>query len=133
MKKKWFISKDSDYYKDNEEAIKLESCPDGGELCKMQMLFMNQHLLEAHKFLENKDYIRAVESIKISFNSTFDLKEQKCKACTDLFRETIFDSLNQVISDLKGITTGIFARKNLKPDLTAAQLLLQEMQEKMKL
>lgn len=132
MKKRWFISKDSDYFKDHEDIIELESCPYEGEFCKPLLPIINKNLLEARKYVENKDYIRAVESLRNSFNFTFDLKEQKCKACIKLFQEVISDRLIQLIAELQEMTTGLFANKSFKPDLAEAQQVLQEMKGKMK-
>jgi len=130
MKKKWFISKDTDYYRDNEDAIELENCPAGGDLCKSQMAFMNKNLISARKLIENKEYTRAVISIKDSFDSTFELKEKQCQACADLFRKTISNKLDQLILDLDEMTNGFMGIKSYQSDLNVAKRLLQDMKDR---
>jgi len=129
MKKRWFISKDSEYFKENEDTIKLENCPAGGEFCQLQMGFMNKNLLLAHKFVENKEFSRAVTLIKESYESTFDLKEEQCQKCAILFRDSILNILNNIIQDLEAMTKGIFS-KGYQSDLLHAKRVLQFLKDK---
>ena len=129
MKKKHIISSDSDYFQDKEDVIKLESCPNGGNVCRSQMEFMNSNLLLARKFVENKEYSQALDLIKEAFHSTFDLKEGQCQVCAKFFRDTIINSLEVIVKDITKMGKGIFGFRNYKPDLIMAEKLLEELKQ----
>jgi hypothetical protein len=127
--KSLIFSKDSDYFKDNEDIIKLEYCKDKGESCNSQMKMMNSNLLLARKLIEQKEYSRALQEIKLAFTSTYQIKPEHCQKCAELFRDTILNSLKKIISDLKKLTSGFFAKKNYKFDLQEAENLLRELEK----
>lgn len=124
--KKRLITRDDDYFKNNEESIKLEHCADKGEKCRVQMVIMNENLLLARKMIENKEFTRSVEVIRKAFESTYMLKEKQCQGCAELFRNFIAQSLNQLVDDLEQLTTGFLASKKYVSDLENARKLLQE-------
>lgn len=128
MKKRRIIERDSDYFQDNEDAIKLESCANGGNACRSQMILMNKHLLLSRKLIENKEYNRALNEIKEAFETTFDLKEEQCQKCAQLFRDTIINSLETIISDLTKMSKRVFGFRNFESDLEMAKMLLQKLQ-----
>lgn len=123
------FSKDSDYFSDNEQIIRLEYCKDKGEACNSQMKTMNGNLLLARKFIEKKEYTRALHEIKQAFTSTYQIKPDQCQKCAQLFRDTIIGTLKQLITDLKKMTSGLFARKTYKFDLQEAEKLLLDLEE----
>lgn len=129
MKKRRFISKDSDFFKDQEESIKLEHCPDGGQKCKVQMATMNEHLLLTRKLIENKEFSRGTEVIKKAFDTTFDLKDKQCQGCAELFRSFITQTVHTCINELEELTTGFLANKRYKSDLENARTLLLELKK----
>lgn len=122
------FSKDSEYFKDNEAIIRLEYCKDKGDACNSQMKTMNGNLLLARKLIEKKEYTRALQEIKYAYNSTYLIKPEQCQKCAQLFRDTIINSLKQLITDLKKMTSGLFARKVYKFDLQEAEKLLQDLE-----
>ena len=126
LKKRQFISKDNDYFKDGEETIKLEHCADGGIACKLQMMLMNEDLMIARKLIENKEFTRAAQHIKQAFDSTWALKDNRCQGCAALFRNSVFAVLDNLISDLEDMTRGFFGSKKYRRDLERAVLLKQE-------
>jgi hypothetical protein len=126
LKKRHFVSKDNDYFKDGDEAIKLEHCADGGKVCKLQMMLMNEDLLIARKLIENKEFTRAAQHIKNAFDSTWSLKDDRCQGCAALFRNSVFAVLDHLISDLEDMTKGFFGTKKYSKDLERVQLLKQD-------
>jgi hypothetical protein len=132
MVKKRLIAKDSDYFRDSEETIKLEYCPSGGNTCRLQMTFMNEKLLLARKFAENKEPAKAVDAIKEAFDSTYDLVADQCQVCARLFRETITESLNLLIREQDEMRKGFFRKRRTNIELRLAINMLQEMLEKNK-
>ena len=126
MKKGRLVLRDSDYFQDGEDAIKLEHCADGGNTCRSQMMVMNENLLLARKFIENKEFSRGVEVIRKAFDSTFDLKEDKCQSCSKFFRLSITNSLTHVVHDLEEMNSGLFRSRLHQAEITAAIKMLKE-------
>lgn len=131
MAKKRLIIKDSEYFHDNEDTIKLNFCPNDGEHCKGQMAYMNNRLLLTRKLVENKEYTRAIESLNEAFDSTYDLGEAQCQPCAQLFRESIVKTLEHLVSDLDEMTKGLFRKKTFIADLVLARRIMQELREKL--
>jgi len=130
MKKRGFIQSDSDYFHDSEDHIKLDFCAEGGNKCRNQMALMNEDLLLARRLIENKEFTRGIKLIEEAYNSTFELKEQQCLGCADLFRATITHSLNTMIQDLEQMTKGFLGSKKFLPEVERAKKVLQELKEK---
>lgn len=125
MKKTKIVVKDSDYFNDEEDVIKLESCNGGGDICTMQMRVMNDNLILARKFIEKKEYTNALEEIRKAYVSTNELKNMPCLKCADLFRDIILKSLEKIVADLKKLTSGFWGNKNYLFDLSEAEKLLE--------
>lgn len=120
---------ESDYFNDKEGVIQLqpESCSIKGVECKPVIDTINKSLALSLKFIEKKEYTRALSEIKVSHASTFTLTNGTCLACARLFRQIVEERLELIITDLKKMTTGLFARKSLKYDLEEAQKLYSEL------
>lgn len=131
MKKRPFISTDSDYFKYNEEVIKVESCPKGQTDCDEQLTMINRSLVLARKFKEDKLYTRAIASIREAFDATFTIKPQECFRCGKFLRGTIINTLEYTIQELKDLTGGLFGNRNYKSDLKEAESLLEELKNRM--
>jgi len=126
MKKRRLVLRDSDYFQDGEDAIKLEYCADGGNTCRSQMAVMNENLLLARKFIENKEFSRGVEVIRKAFDSTFDLKDDKCQSCSKFFRLSITNSLTHIVHDLEEMNSGLFRSRLHQAEITTAVKMLKE-------
>lgn len=129
--KKWLIAEDSDYFKDDEDAIKLEKCPQGGHACRKEMASMNESLQKARVYNENKEHIQGFILYKEAFDATFNIKEVECQICAVFFRNTILTSLNKVIVDLEKLSKGWFAKKRYKQELILLKESLKELQIRM--
>jgi hypothetical protein len=123
------FSKDNEYFSDNEEFIKLDYCKDKGEVCNSQMKLINGNMLLSRKFIEKKEYTQALQELKKAYYTTFEIKPDHCQKCALLFRDTLLRSLKEIITDLKKMTSGLFARKNYRFDLQEAEKLLLELEE----
>lgn len=125
--KNWFIGKDSDYFQDNLEGIELENCPRGGLSCKVQLALMNELLIKARKYIESKEYKAAFLLFEEAFNFSFDIKPIHCQNCTNLFRNTILNSMSLAIFDLERMTHGLFTKKKYTSYLVYAKTLIEEL------
>lgn len=126
---KHIISKDSDYFHDDEEIIKLESCLDG-QVCRKDLSEINKNLLLSRKFIERKEFNRALDVIKEAFDSTYNLKEEHCQKCARFFRETIVNSLDNTVSDIRKMNKGFFRYRNYSAVLEIAEKMLNEISSK---
>jgi hypothetical protein len=125
MKRTRIVLKDSDYFRDNEDVIKLEFCKNEGDACKVQMRLMNDSLVLARKFIEKKEYKNALQEIKNAYFSTSELQDLQCLKCADLFRDIILKSLEKIVTDLKKLTRGFWGNKNYLFDLSEAEKLYE--------
>lgn len=122
------ISSDSEYFKDDEDIIQIGNCDDNTVICSKQLKYINLNLLLVRKFVEKKEYPAALNEIKKAFLTTSQINQEKCKKCGDIIRSVILNTLNNTITDLRKMTTGFFANKNYKFDLTMAEQLLRELE-----
>lgn len=129
MKRKHFISSDKEYFEDKNDIISLESCLNGGIGCKAQLKAVNENLRLVHRLIEDKKHPHAINIIKETYNSTFEIKEERCQKCAGLFRETIVNSLNFIILDLSQLSQGILGDNIYKTDLDVAKKVLRELTE----
>lgn len=127
MKSNFLFRGDNEYFNDKEAFIKLEYCKEDGESCSSQLNAVNKNLVLARKLIEEKEYSKALQEINSAFNITYEIERPGCQKCAKLFRNTILNSLKQIIDDLKKTTSGIFAKKSLKPDLLLAEELFEKL------
>lgn len=127
MRRAKIALKDSEYFRDDEDIIKLESCKNDGDACQMQMRLMNDSLVLARKFIEKKEYTNALQEYRKAYLSTHELRKMPCLKCADLFRDVITKSLEKIVSELKRMTRGFWGNKNYLFDLSEAEKLLETM------
>lgn len=119
-------------HEDNQEVIELLHCPRGGGKCVEQRKSMNEYLISARDFFASKDYSRGLLVLKSAYMTTFNLDNDPCVKCADLFRNHIIESCEEKVNELKRMSTGLFKRKKFIPELEAASVLLKEMKNESK-
>jgi hypothetical protein len=120
---KHIVLKDSEYFHDEEAIIKLESCLDG-QVCRKDLSEINKNLLLSRNFVERKEYNRALDVIKEAFDTTYNLKEDHCQKCARFFRETIINSLDRTVADLRKMNKGFFRYRDYSTVLEMAEKML---------
>lgn len=114
---------------DNYDKIELVKCPRGGKNCSSQLSDINQIFLESNNYKHNKEYQMSIEQLKNAFRKTYELKESKCEKCARLFRSTIIDSLENMHTELRILTSGRFRSKRFKGSYLMAKKTLNDLKK----
>lgn len=130
MKKHPIVSRERDYYHDEEEYLQLESCPGGGTKCLSQRAVINECMRLSRIYIENKNYTEVVSILMKAFESTFDLNFEPCNRCGLFFRNLIFNSLKKTETELEKMNSGFFRKKRYVYNLTQVRKTLEEMEKK---
>jgi hypothetical protein len=130
MKRKQFIMRKTDYFRNDTDIIQLESCPYMKDYCRTVLPLLNDNLLLSRKFTENKEYPGAVDLLKDAFETVLDLRNDECQKCVAFFKETILRYLENIVSDLHSMTKGFFGNKNYIYDLQYAESIFDELKSK---
>lgn len=113
----------------NSESIQLESCPQGGFLCVEQLSLINKKMSTSRQYWTNKEFVQAIEELKIAYRKTFEINQSTCIQCADLFRATIRKSMEAIQKDLQDMTSGLFKAKRYQPSLEMVSAALKEITE----
>lgn len=117
------FSEDSKDYK-----ITLEKCPNGGFHCQEILKLINDLFSSADQCIANKEYFKALELKEKAFITTSSIKNEKCLPCGNLFRQMIYESVQENSRDLEKMTTGIFKKKKYLPHLRKSREILANME-----
>lgn len=123
-----FIKEESEYF-DIREIIKLEQCLQGGSNCFDAREVMNSLLVEARTHLGNKDFIKALKSLKDAYSQTLILKDEPCCRCAGLFHEVICNTAGNMVHELEKMNQGWFKKKRYSSELVTARALLAEIKK----
>jgi hypothetical protein len=118
---------DYDYLNDKQNKIEFVKCPKKEMKCKEQLTVINKIYIDTEFYRREKDYKSSIETLKNAFYITTELTEKPCTKCAEVFRATVIDSLENIHSELKNITTGIFGNKKYQSSLTLSQNALNEL------
>lgn len=111
--------------------IELVKCPRGGFNCASQLSEINNFYQESDQYRTNKEYQQAIFLLKDAFDKTFELQQETCLKCAELFRLEIISSLENMMKDMKGMKFSIFKKKNRYEESNLlAQATLKEFTEK---
>jgi len=131
--KRWEFSKvkaGTKFSRNSVEAIHLESCPQGGDNCKTHRAVINECLKNSFDCFVNSHYEKSIDELKTAFEQTYDMENETCIKCAELFRLRITSSLEQIQSELQQMTTGFFKSKRHKPSLEYATTVINELKGK---
>jgi hypothetical protein len=118
---------DHEYLNDNQNKFELVKCPGEGMKCKEQLLVINKIYVDSEFFRREKDFKNSIETLKNAFYITTELSEKPCTKCAEVFRATVIDSLENIHSELKTTTSGIFGNKKYQSSLIFAENVLSEL------
>jgi hypothetical protein len=124
----WLSAIDSVYLNDKQDKFELLKCPRNDMNCKEQVSAINKIYVDAEFFRREKDYYNAIETYKHAFYITTELTDFPCTKCAEVFRATIVESLENICTELKKITSGFLANKKYRPSLTKVENVLIELQ-----
>lgn len=118
---------DSEYLNTGQNKIELVGCKYNEKNCESVINAINNGYNEALSFREDKDFPRAINVLKNTFNKTFEIQEAKCLKCSNFFRTVITNNLEDIHGELKKMSTGIFKAKRFIPSYVLASEVLDEL------
>ncbi|HKJ78836.1 MAG TPA: hypothetical protein VKA10_04850, partial [Prolixibacteraceae bacterium] len=87
-------------------------CPRGGFNCKTTLSEINEYYTLSDAYRQDKEYQQSISQLKNAFDETFNLQQQTCLKCTEMFRSEIIASLNKIKDDMDRMSQGLFKKKN---------------------
>lgn len=122
-------AKEGKYFKDKEGFIEVESCPIGLMFCTEHLDLINKKMRFSRSHWLNKNYLQAIEELKLAYNKTTEINQTSCAQCVSFFRSTITKSMEAIHEDLHDMTTGFFRSKRFQSDYELADQVLKEFKE----
>ena len=104
-------AENTEYYYNAQSKIELLSCPNNKSICQEHLAVVNKCYIESEQAIRDKDYPKAIESLKDAFYKTTELVDISCLNCAKLFRSTIIESVEDLHTELEKMTSGFFGRK----------------------
>lgn len=120
---------DCHYFNDSEGFIEMESCPIEATICIEPLALINEKMRISRTHLLDKNYLQAIEELKIAYHKTTELNQDSCLQCAKLFRSTITKSMEAIHEDLQKMTTGFFKAKRFNSSLELAASVLTEFKQ----
>jgi len=94
--------------------IELLSCHLNSQRCSHHLTEINRSYAQANNYRLEKDYFNSIRSLKSAFKIATELKETTCLNCASFFQSTLTESLENINSELKSMSTGLFAKKKYR-------------------
>ncbi len=117
---------EADYLNNTQNKIELVGCKYDEKKCEPVIAAINDGYNEAARLRDDKEFVRAINVLKSTFNRTFDIRDKKCSKCSDFFRTVITDNLVDMHSELKKMSTGIFKSKRFIASYVMAGEVLED-------
>lgn len=112
-----------------ESKFELLSCKRDGVSCQNHLLYINKSYIKSDRYYQNKEYFKSVEALDKAFKTTFKLDNSTCKKCAEMFRSTIIRSLEEIHTELHGMSSGLFRKKQYKSSYIMAGNVLQSLKQ----
>ncbi|HKI89650.1 MAG TPA: hypothetical protein VKA38_11530 [Draconibacterium sp.] len=117
---------DDEYFNDKQEKFELVSCPIHEKFCKELRPSINEDYLISQHFQLDKNYQKSIESLNSAYNKTLVLTDPACAGCSDFFRTTIKQSIEEVKNEHKKISVGLFNYKRYRLSSIQLETVLKE-------
>jgi hypothetical protein len=111
---------------DNVHNIELVSCPLREIICNVHLTAINDNIIESEKYRKEKDYNKSIDTLKSAFQRSTELLNHPCTSCAHHFRAKIYESLENINSELEKKSKGLFSRKKYKSSYLKAKRVLRE-------
>ena len=111
----------------NSNKIELVSCPRNGVKCKNHLAAINEDYSESSIYHQNREYQKSIEALNNAFTKTFELKEDTCTKCANMFRSTIIQSLEDIHLELHSMSKGLFKTKRYQSSYILAGNVLNNL------
>lgn len=119
----------NDGWNNEEKKFEMVSCSINGKNCKNHLSEINNSFLICNQSNQNKDFHNAIEALKKGFYKSCELNDPICLGCSNLFRSTITQSLENIHNELENISGGIFGAKRYFKSYLKAYDTLYELKQ----
>lgn len=110
--------------------IETVNCPLKEMMCEVHHSAINKSFLEFEKYRKEKDFKSSIETLQSAFHRTIELMDHPCTNCAQQLRSSIFESLENIHSELEKMTKGFFGKKLFKSSYLRADNVLKEFKTK---
>lgn len=118
---------DADYFNGEQNKIELVSCKANGHRCKSHLQIINESWSESIRLRRDKDYAKSVETLKHAYYATFDLNQDTCVKCAELFRTIILESIEGTYKELDRLSKSFFRKKHFQYSYKVVGDILEEL------
>ena len=109
-----------------QDKIELVSCPNKDVICKEHLAVVNNCYVISDQHRKDKNFNLSIEELKSAFYKTTELNELPCSKCAALFRSAITESLEEINTELKKMSSGFFGSKRYQSSLLLSESVLKE-------
>lgn len=121
--------KNAHFKNEKKKKFELVSCPLNGLYCKNIVAAMNKDYVESEAAHLNKEYDKSLDALKNAYNKTMELPESPCSSCASNFRSAINDSVENIHSELKSMSKGLFSTNRYQSSCEKAEQVLNEFKD----
>lgn len=110
--------------------FELIYCPRNGKNCKDHLNEINKKYIDSDYYYQNKEYQESIAALNNAFQKTYELNQETCANCARTFRNTIFQTLQNIHVELYDMTNGLFKNKRYNASYVLAENVLNEFKRK---
>lgn len=110
-----------------ENKIELVCCKEVNNKCTSILASINEGFRESAQYRNDKNFIQAIAVLKKVYLLTFNFTEITCFKCGELFRSTIIESMENIRTDLKSCSKGLFKRNDFQSSIEFTEDVIQEL------
>lgn len=124
-------NENGDSNKTKYSKFELLDCHQNCKNCKTVLAEINRLYAESEQYQLDKEYQFSILALERAFNKTTELVEPSEQKCTQLFRLTIVESLENIHRELKKMTAGFFRKNRYKASYQLAEKTLNDLKKKL--
>ncbi|HZL10000.1 MAG TPA: hypothetical protein VFC65_08385 [Prolixibacteraceae bacterium] len=99
------------------------------ENCQINLSSFNKSYRISQKYIQNKDYLRSIEELKITYTRINNLDLAYCSKCAEVFRSTIIQSLEVIQEDLQKMGSGFLRSQKYASSYQLVCTVLEEIRK----
>lgn len=113
------------HFSDYQPKIEIVRCPEQKSECVAQLPQINRWFNESQQLRLNKDYRQCIKALEQAFECTFGMQEKGCETCAGMFRQLILTTLEELLNELRQLTSGWLGARDYRAALDEATHVLQ--------
>ena len=118
---------DVDCFNDDQAKFQICYCPQSVKSCDSILNKINESFLEFSIFQRNKEYSRGINSLQNAFYFADSIQKSDCGKCKKAIKNSIIETLNNLCSELKYMSSGFFTKKRYQESSILADKLFKKL------